>query len=54
MAADGSTFYVPRDRALVKHVDRFWRVIRQNACLGQGGAKTRVLAQGGAFWGSER
>ena len=34
MAADGNIFYVPRDRALVKTVDRFWRVIRQNACFG--------------------
>ena len=34
MAADGSIFYVPRDRALVKPVGRFWRLIRQNACFG--------------------
>ena len=34
MAADGTIFYVPRDRALVKPVGRFWRVIRQNACFG--------------------
>ena len=34
MAADGSTFYVPRYRALVKPVGRFWRTIHQNACFG--------------------
>ena len=33
MAADGIIFYVPRDRALVKPVGRFSRVIRQNACF---------------------
>jgi hypothetical protein len=27
-------FFVSRDRALVKPVSRFWRVIRQNACFG--------------------
>ena len=44
MAADGSIFYVPRDCALVKPVDRFGRVIRQ---------KRRTLAQGRAFRCSE-
>ena len=34
MAADGIIFYVPRESALVKPVDRFGRVIRQNACFG--------------------
>ena len=33
MAAD-AIFLVPQDRALVKPVGRFWRVIRQNACFG--------------------
>ena len=34
MAADGIIFYVPRESALVKPVDRFGWVIRQNACFG--------------------
>ena len=34
MAADAIIFCVCRDLALVKPVDRFWRVIRQNACFG--------------------
>ena len=34
MAADGIIFYVPWDRALVKPVGRFWRVIRQNVWFG--------------------
>ena len=29
-------FFVPRDSALVKRVDRFWQMIRQNACFGTG------------------
>ena len=33
MAADAIIFFVPRDRALVKPVGQFWRVIRQNACF---------------------
>ena len=43
MGADGIIFYVPRESALVKPVDRF----------GEWYVKTRVLAQGGAFFGSE-
>ena len=44
MAADGIIFYVPRDCGLVKPVDRFGRVIRQNACF---------VAQGRALQCSE-
>ena len=46
MAADAIIFCVPQDSALVKPVGRFGRSIRQNTL--------RVLAQGDAFWGSER
>jgi len=44
MAADAIIFCVPRDNALVKPVDRFGRVIRQNACIDTVSA----------FWGFER
>ena len=63
MAADVTIFYVPRDRALVKPVGRFWRVIRQNACFGTRrcplgfrkiniSAFTPKIAKKTQFWGT--
>ena len=42
MVADSIIFF-PRDSALVKPVDLFWRVIRRYACF----------AEGMVFWGLE-